>query len=89
MAHREEMEEVEEGTEEAEVMEEVKVGLVERLKNSDPHLPQAQHKHISIRRSRMRRGGERIPELAVCSLADAREDHVPPEPMLNPAALPP
>ena len=45
MAHREEMEEVEEGAEEAEVMEEVKVGQVERLKNSDPHLPQAQYKH--------------------------------------------
>ena len=86
MAHREEMEEVEEGTEEAEVMEEVKVGLVERLKNSDPHLPQAQHKRISIRRSRMRRGGERFPELAVCTL-DAIEDHVPREQMLNPAAV--
>ena len=71
--------------------EEVEVGQVERLKNSDPHLPQAQHKRISIRRSRMRRGGERFPELAVCctlrTCMRRREVYVPAEQMLNPAAV--
>ena len=45
MAHREKMEETEEVEEVEEGTEEVKVGQVERLKNSDPHLPQAQHKN--------------------------------------------
>ena len=75
---------MEEEEEEAEVMEEE----AETLRVSKvPHLPQAQYKRISIRRSRVRWGGERFPELAVCTL-ETREDHAPPEQMLNPAALP-